>query len=377
MNMNELSALSKDALVQLHKQVYGFTGDYARLSKQHYIDQLLAADPDAVARAMGAGSGASLDLTQTASATTATAATVTPPPAQAATQLLALIQSLGQASAVNMEQVSALVDARLKTVAADLAAELKRETRRVEVRMMRDAEEFKDMGIQHSLFPMLVKALGAGCNVWLFGGAGSGKTTAAENAAKALNLPFYFNGAIDTEYKLLGFIDAQGRIISTAFRKAYENGGVYLFDECDASLAPATLAFNAALANGYADFPDGMVKRHKDFYCIAAGNTWGYGATSDYIGRNKLDSAFLDRFIRLNWTYDEQLERAVAANDEWVDYVQGCRQRAAEKGLKVVISPRASIHGAKLLAAGFKRSDVIDLTLKNGMTPDQWNNVKG
>src|SRR5690606_7558053 len=99
------------------------------------------------------------------------------------------------------------------------------------------------------------KMVAAGVNVWLAGPAGSGKTTAAEQVAKALKLKFYFNGAIDTEYKLSGFVDAHGRIVSTAFREAYTNGGVYLFDEVDASLPSATLAFNAALANGQCDFP--------------------------------------------------------------------------------------------------------------------------
>ena len=51
-----------------------------------------------------------------------------------------------------------------------------------------------------------------------------------------------------------GFIDAQGRIVNTEFRKAYEHGGLFLFDEIDASFPQAILAFNAALANDFMDF---------------------------------------------------------------------------------------------------------------------------
>jgi MoxR-like ATPase len=231
-------------------------------------------------------------------------------------------------------------------------------------------------GQQHKQFARFVKALATKNNVWLAGPAGSGKTTAAEKAAEALGVPFYFNGAIDTEYKLLGFIDAQGRIVSTAFREAFTNGGVYLFDEVDASLPAATLAFQAALANGMADFPGGMVRRHPDFYCVAAANTWGLGATNDYVGRNRLDAAFLDRFVvKISWGYDESLERTIAGNDEWTSFVQGVRAKAKANGLKVVISPRASIGGALLLAAGFTMEETADLTVYASLTADQRANL--
>lgn len=164
---------------------------------------------------------------------------------------------------------------------------------------------------------MLVSALGnEDKNIWLAGPAGSGKTTAARKLAAALGYDeeseFDFNGAIDTEYKLSGFVDAKGRVVSTAFRKIWENGGVYLFDECDASMPGALLAFNAALANGYAAFPDGTIKRNERTVIIAAANTWGFGGDANYVGRAKLDAAFLDRFVTLTWNYDENLERNIA-----------------------------------------------------------------
>lgn len=233
-----------------------------------------------------------------------------------------------------------------------------------------------DMGLQHHLFPKLVSLLQAGMNVWLTGGAGSGKTTAAQNAAKALGLPFYFNGAIDNEYKLLGFTDAQGRIVSRPFREAWCNGGVYLFDEVDASLAGALLAFNAALSNGHCDFPDGCIERHPDCLIIAAANTYGQGATNDYVGRNKLDGAFLDRFIPLAWDYDESLEVALSGNANWARKVQKYRAAAGKIGLRVIISPRASIFGAALLANGFDQDEVEVMAIKKGMTNEQWASLR-
>lgn len=221
---------------------------------------------------------------------------------------------------------------------------------------------------RHEIFAEALRVVSAGCNLFLVGPAGSGKTTLAAQIAKALNLPFHFNGALDSPYKLSGFIDAQGRVVSTAFRRAYQDGGVYLFDEIDASLPGALLAFNAALANGHADFPDGTMQRHENFRCIAAANTFGLGADRQYVGRNQLDAASLDRFVMLEMPYDEKLERQLAGDNDWTEFVQKARRAVATLKLRHVISPRASINGAKLLGAGMERKLVERVTLWKGMS---------
>lgn len=227
--------------------------------------------------------------------------------------------------------------------------------------------------INHKTFKELLIFCKARVNVWLVGPAGSGKTTAAQRIADEMGLPFYFNGAIDSEYKLLGFIDAQGRVINKPFRKAFEHGGVYLFDEIDASLPGAVLAFNAALANGRCDFPDGEVIAHKDFICIAAANT--FDGTGEFVGRLKQDAAFLDRFAQLVWGYDENLERRIAPSSsftaEWVTLVQTCRANAKRHGLRVTISPRATIAGIKLLKEGLSQAATIKACIKKGMNDEQ------
>ena len=223
---------------------------------------------------------------------------------------------------------------------------------------IQNGEHIKDLGKQHFQFEKLSKYVQTKNNIFLVGSAGSGKTTAARNIAKALEVEFYFTGAINSEYKLTGFIDAQGRIVNTEFRKAYENGGLFLFDEIDASFPQAILAFNAALANDFMDFPDKKVPKHKNFYCIAAANTFGTGADRQYVGRNQLDAATLDRFITLNWEIDETLEHELAKNYEWVNYVQKARKAASKIGERHIISPRASMQGADLLRIGIDRKEV-------------------
>lgn len=240
---------------------------------------------------------------------------------------------------------------------------------KLEIKIGKEIKEI-ETGLHHEALPKVIKLLSAGVNVLMVGGAGSGKTTIAEQAAKALDLQFYFNGALSSEYKLSGFIDAQGKLVSTVFRQAYEHGGVYLFDEVDGSMPDALLAFNAALSNGHADFPDGRINRHKDFHCVAAANTYGMGADRLYVGRNQLDAASLDRFAVIVVDYDEKLERTVAANDDWVNRVQKIRQAVNEFKIRHIVSPRASIQGAKLLAAGFKEHEVEEMVIWKGIDKD-------
>jgi cobaltochelatase CobS len=215
-------------------------------------------------------------------------------------------------------------------------------------------------------------------NFWLVGPAGTGKTTAAEKIAEALEMPFYFNGAIDSEYKLRGFIDAQGRVISTPFRRAYEHGGVYLFDEVDSSLPSACLAFNAALANGKYDFPgcDEPIARNPRCFVLAASNTWG-GPDGGYVGRFRQDAAFMDRFLRVPWETDEALEKALCSNQDWCAYVQTARASAIRNGVEHLISPRATLNGDALLAAGRPWQRVVDLCVRKGLNEADWKKIIG
>ena len=264
----------------------------------------------------------------------------------------------------------------------------------VELDLTTPTVNLSTMTVMHHKFPLLAAAVAAGVNVMLVGPAGSGKTTAAVKAAEMLGIPFYGTGAINSEYKLTGFIDAQGRIVSTAFRRAFEFGGLFLFDEIDASLPGALLAFNAALANDWMDFPDANVKRHPDFRVIAGANTFGTGADRQYVGRNQLDAASLDRYAVIEWGYDEALEASLIGADapkgapaprsvkplssdevgtvsvQWFEKVRKVRKAVADLKVRHVVSPRATINGTKLLAAGFTWEETEDCVIWKGLDAD-------
>ena len=205
---------------------------------------------------------------------------------------------------------------------------------------------------RHPIFERVLRYVGMRENVWLVGPAGSGKTHLGSQVAEALNLPFYFIGAFDQEHKLLGFEDAHGKVRLTDFFKAYTEGGVFLLDEVDGCAPEALLTINAALAGDMASFPNGVFKRHPNFVCIAAANTHGTGADRQYVGRMQQDGSTLDRFSFFEMGYDEALERDLAGNDEWVAHVQKIRAAIVRLKVRHIVSMRASIKGAKALAAG-------------------------
>lgn len=219
----------------------------------------------------------------------------------------------------------------------------------------------------HHALQDVVEALQAGVRPFLVGPAGSGKTTLARQCAEALDVPFYMSSRISHESKLMGHMDGYGNYHTTQYRKAFETGGVFLLDEVAAGEADVLTSFNASLENGHGDFPDAAVPAHADFYPMAADNTYGEGGDRIYVGRNQLDGATTDRFVFLEIGYDEILERELAQNDAWVDRVHQIRRAVAREGLHVIVSPRASIAGAKLLQIGWPQPKVEEAVLFKGM----------
>lgn len=224
----------------------------------------------------------------------------------------------------------------------------------------------------HKAFGTITKALAAAKrkekNIMLVGGAGGGKTHLVKQIAEALKLPFYpmSVGMQTTKSDLLGFINAHGQYMPSIVRQAYENGGVLLLDEFDAAHAGVVTILNSLLANGHASFPDKVIQKHKDFVCLVACNTFGNGASLEYVGRNRLDGATLDRFIVIEVDYDAKLEKTLTNNDFWYGIIKKIRSNADKCGIKLIISPRASMDGADLLDAGFTVKEVLNMTVFKG-----------
>ena len=215
-----------------------------------------------------------------------------------------------------------------------------------------DGVKHEATGIMHEKFDTVLKFVANDEPVLLTGPAGSGKNYMCKQIAEALGLKFYFSNAVTQEYKLTGFTDAMGNFQETQFYKAFTEGGLFMLDEIDASIPEVLVILNAAIANKYFDFPApiGYKKAHPDFRVVAAGNTTGHGADYEYVGRNQLDGASLDRFAIVEIEYSPTIENDRAqGNIKLADFCREFRSAAKKVGVSIIVSYRAINRLAKMV----------------------------
>lgn len=163
-----------------------------------------------------------------------------------------------------------------------------------------------------------------GCGaVYLYGGAGGGKTSACEQLALEVSVDkgreFLFclvqgNRHLTTS-QIVGFIDANGIWRKSSFAHVCLNGGVALFDEVANCSASGLTPLNPIIANRLFPGPDGvMYPCHPDLIVVMADNTCGRGPTHQFPDRVKLDSASLDRCAMVQWRVDWSLVRGIGAD---------------------------------------------------------------
>ena len=203
--------------------------------------------------------------------------------------------------------------------------------------------------------------------VFVAGPSGSGKTHMASQVAKALGLQFKHISCSAglSEAHLLGRMLFDGTYVKSDFVDCYENGGIFLFDEIDAADANTLLVVNSALANGSMSVPNRKdnpsARRHKDFMCICAGNTWGSGSI-EYAGRNYMDAAFMDRFAasKVVVDYDNKLEKKICTDDFLYSALTNLRKAVLDKKIRRVISTRVFISGQRQVSSGKSIKDFIN-----------------
>lgn len=229
--------------------------------------------------------------------------------------------------------------------------------------------------MHHEILPEVIKALNADVPVWLQGPPGTSKSTIAAQAADALGLALHAISCHEgmTRSDLFGYTDANGQDHRSPLWEAYENGGVLLLDEIDNGNANILAALNSALSNGHCTFAGRTYKKHDTFKVVATANTAGLGPESGFIGRMGVDLATLDRFVSIPCPIDNKLEMAIVKSIHPEGYapvmkaVRKLRKAVEQRGLRVVVSPRTSIHSAKMVKLGVTLEEALRRTALKGV----------
>ncbi len=242
----------------------------------------------------------------------------------------------------------------LPTLTKDLTRQIQEAAQELRPTMIKigEAKEVTIEETMHKVFKQALTRLNINKLLMIQGPTGSGKTHLSEQLAKALDLPF---GHISctagmSEAHITGRMTADGSFVSTEFIEAYENGGVFLFDEVDAADPNVLLLINSAIANGRLSVPNRKEKtyavKHENFYLVCAANTWGHGSF-EYSGREILDKAFLDRFnlSKVAVDYDQELELKLTKNHKVTSALQAMRKADINRSIStrtIIVAYRMS-----------------------------------
>ena len=214
-------------------------------------------------------------------------------------------------------------------------------------------KDVKVEGLVHKQFKKVLQLVSQRIPTLLVGPSGAGKTHLAAQVAEAVKARAF--SAIScsvgmSEGHVQGWLLPTGdggkfEYEKSAFIDIVENGGVFLIDEIDSADENMLVILNMLLSNGRMYVPQRTknpeVVMHEDCIILAAANTFGNGADAQYVGRNQLDAATLDRF-RVGMVfidYDTDVEAALCDPDilEWGHAI---RANIAEHGIRRIMSTR-------------------------------------
>jgi len=246
-------------------------------------------------------------------------------------------------------------------------------------------------GLVHKDFEEALQVLLEDGCIWLYGGAGTFKTSTARLFAKAIfpdraENERFFPQSVNrqtTKSDLVGYTTADGRFVESPLYRARKFGGVYLMDEVDAANENSLTAINASVENDVVLFPNGeLVEKHSEFYVVACGNTVGKGGDAQFVGRNVIDGATISRFPFFHFDADWGMTREICATiagedgEKWAEYVMRVDERVQHLKIPHPIGPRAAVKGAKLLASGIPWERVEELRIFGSLKPDTVDVIK-
>jgi hypothetical protein len=308
------------------------------------------------------------------------------------------------------KDIEQAVERRMEQMAQKIADDIAEEQIPIQIdgRPMPVIADTKD---KHYQYKWLVQAIGCctpqfAAGIYIGGPAGSFKTTAVEQAAADLGMTLFLCVPQATKHDVVGYVGVDRNYVETQVSAwvRHEGDAILCVDEVDGNMPQAQLAFNLIAANGKAIFGDKVIivngdgKYTKVLVCTA--NTWGAGADAEYVGRAKLDGAFRNRFpVSIPWDYDTRLETRICKgmaiaiikqNEDLTDAealertercvrmvkdVQAARKYFADRGIKVIVSPRNSMAAVNMVARGFDPLKTWEFTVTATLSDDQANAI--
>lgn len=233
-------------------------------------------------------------------------------------------------------------------------------------------------GHAHPIFSDLVNRIKCQLPTMLVGDAGTGKTFIAQQVAEYLGRPFATISCTGgmSESQLTGRLLPIGEggkfeYVATELVRMVKEGGIFLADEFDAADPNVALVLNQLSANRRLVLPNNpnepSIEAHPDFVLVFSANTFGTGADRQYVGRNQMDAATLDRVCMGSVVvdYDPSLERKLVPNTELRRAFQDIRKKANAARVRRVVSMRAMLNAKTLMDnAGWTVEECVDqLTL--------------
>lgn len=234
----------------------------------------------------------------------------------------------------------------------------------------------------HYMVPRVIKLLGAGIPVFLYGAPGTGKTTGLLHAAKGLGR----KAEIDTwdpstmRSMLQGYRAPDGTPVHTALTRCVTEGKMFIADECDNAPAHVQTLCNSGLANGHWPLAWGSVETHPDFSFSGTGNT-PMRPTRAFPDRKPGSGAFMDRLYFMHWPLDPMIEakatgltpkalptrkERTATPQAWGQWVLNMREWAKVNMPTLSVTPRATLAGLTALAIGETPEEVAHALVFRG-----------
>lgn len=205
----------------------------------------------------------------------------------------------------------------------------------------------------------------------LVGPAGNGKTTAAEAVCDSLGYDFIVIDA--TEYlepadlvgsmtynPQLGEVWRDGPVV-----EAFRTGKAIIINEFDSLNPRAALCLQSATQDPGPNrksryvttpgAPEDRVYPTGDCPIIVTMNTYGTGATRQYVGRNALDAATADRFTIISTGYEHEAEILVSRGynpdnaHRLETWARGMRHQIEGHALRVILSMRTLLRMAQAI----------------------------